>query len=344
MVYGWFNSMEPLKKPMHILVLGFDSNNKKRPGRTDAMMVVEVNPKKGIGIISVPRDLWVELPTVLHVKGKSIYPKDSEADTTSETDKNGTDFKADSDSEDQLEMVRINTVYRLGNRNFGKGMGIVALKEVLEQELDLKVDYTMAINYAGLNEVLNILGGVEVDVQCPIKDNFINAEMPGGYEPLYVPAGKTHLTSRQALLFMRSRHGRSDMDRSRRQQLVLMGLRKELLSEKNFFQLPRLFSKMMAYVSMDMEMSTVLRVTLTVKDLRGNLHGMVLRPPMVEKLKTSDGKSVLVLNTEKYEKEKRQLFKSALPGTKIRNTCPGEDVALNWKDAKKKAKEADTEE
>ncbi|MBN2340107.1 MAG: LCP family protein [Deltaproteobacteria bacterium] len=318
---GWFYSTTPLKEVKRILVLGFDQNDNKRPGRTDTMMVVEVHPKKGVGIISIPRDLWVSIPETMTVKGETLIPTLTEKEKT--RIENGPEFG------------RINTVYRLGNRRFGKGKGHRLLKQVLEDELDTEVDYTVAVNYEGFQRIIDVLGGVEVDVQCAIRDNFINESSPTGYEPLDVGAGKQKLTSRQALLFMRSRHGRTDMDRSRRQQRVMMGVRDQLFADSAFWKLPRVISELMPYVKTDMDLATVLRFAATLKTLDKRLHGMVLTPPLVERMETAEKQSVLVLNKEKFEKRKKHLYRSSLPGDRGAKTCPHVDVALHWRDKKK---------
>lgn len=319
---GWFHSTTPYKKKMRVLILGFDQNDNKRPGRTDSMMVVEIHPKKGVGIVSIPRDLWVPIPKKLEVRGAVLHP------TLRESEKEK--------SMSQEEFGRINTVYRLGDRRFGQGNGHRLLKFVLEEQLDLKVDHTIAVNYEGFQQIIDLLGGVEVDVQCPIRDNFISSGSPTGYELLEVAAGRQKLSGHQALLFMRSRHGRTDMDRSRRQQRVLLGLRERLLEDNNYWELPRIISKMMRHVKMDMDISVALRMAVSLKRLNRRLHGMVLSPPLVEQMKTPEQQSVLVLNAEKYTKKKKKLFSSALPGDRGKKVCPNIDVALNWRELKRK--------
>ena len=363
---GWFNGRKPMEKSVRVLILGFDDNGGGKKGRTDVIMVGEMDPEKGIGIISVPRDLWVPVPDELVVKGRRIVaerrPVDSEVRIDSDTaggEIADTDTKGaigplsetfDSSTEpaesaalsqkDSREFNRINAIYRLGNRYFGKGMGHLALKKVLREELNLKVDYTVAIDYEGVRQVIDAIGGVSVDVECPVQDNFVSHESPTGYQPLNVPAGRQTLSGKEALLFMRSRHGRTDMDRSRRQQKVLMALRKQVLSESNFFRLPALLSRMLRFIKTDADSDAILQMAVTAKRLRGGLHGMVLRPPMISRMKTDDGKSVVVLNAEKYNEKRKQLFSAQLPGIRDKGICPRADVALHWRKLKKEDKTA----
>ncbi|MBN2715221.1 MAG: LCP family protein [Deltaproteobacteria bacterium] len=357
---GWFHGAQSMDRNVRVLILGFDENSGAHAGRTDVIMVVEMDPKKGVGILSVPRDLWVPVPDVLEVNGTELHAKGNDlarasandvladrrmltdSTMTSDTDAvfprnaDSTDAAVDSDSlSDLREFNRINTVFRLGNRYFGKGMGYWALKKVLREELDLKVDYTVAIDYEGVRQVIDAIGGVEVDVQCPIQDNFVSPNSPGGYESLNVPAGRQILSGHQALLFMRSRHGRTDMDRSRRQQMVLFALRNQLLSDKEFLQLPRLVSQLLRFVKTDADVATILEMAVTLKHLRGGFHGLVLRTPLVSRMRTVDGKSVVVLNRKRYLKARKELFIEKLPGARKSLVCPSADVALNWRKLKK---------
>ena len=52
------------KERVNILVLGVDQRpGESGPWRTDTMMVVSVDPEsKSAGMLSIPRDLWVEIP------------------------------------------------------------------------------------------------------------------------------------------------------------------------------------------------------------------------------------------------------------------------------------------
>ena len=52
-----------LKKPIRILVLGSDSRNSNiRGSRSDANMLVQINPDKSVNLVSFPRDSYVPIP------------------------------------------------------------------------------------------------------------------------------------------------------------------------------------------------------------------------------------------------------------------------------------------
>ena len=322
MAMGWFHGVEPFRSTKRVLILGFDDDVDTYSGRTDVIIVVEVDPSKGIGIISIPRDLWVTLPPAL------IREPDSDGIESGETDGAVRDT-------DDITHNRINTIYRVGNRYLGKGKGHRALKKVLANELDLTVDFTVAIDYRAVHHIIDALGGITVDVPCPIKDNFVSRTSPSGYESLDVPAGKHTFSGQQAMLFMRSRHGRTDMDRSRRQQLILGGLRDRMMDDTHFLGLPRLAARMMRYVKTDTDMETILRLAATARRMRGRVHGMVMGTPVVNRMTTADGKSVLVLNGDIYRKRRKNLYSFSPEEAQPPQICPNADVALNWRERKR---------
>lgn len=323
LVVGWFHGMQPVDRKTNVLILGFDEVGKSYTGRTDVMIVAEVDPASGIEIISIPRDLWVTIPSELVVDG--VLRK---ADTSR---------MKPSDAPVDRNHNRINAVHRLGNRYFGKGMGLELLKRVLKDELDLSVDYTVAVGYEGVREIIDMLGGITVDVPCPIRDNFISQTSPSGYEMMDVAAGVQQFNGHQALLYMRSRHGRTDMDRSKRQHLVLKGLRERVMNERNFFALPRLVANMMTYIRTDADVKTILQLATTARHLHGRLYGMVMGAPLISAMETPDGRRVLVLNREKYLERRKKRNAVALADLQgQRAGCPGVDAALNWRNLQPK--------
>ena len=56
-------ALPPLPNTINIILLGSDHRNQDTDWRTDTMIVVMVDPRtKQAGVISIPRDLWVNIP------------------------------------------------------------------------------------------------------------------------------------------------------------------------------------------------------------------------------------------------------------------------------------------
>jgi LCP family protein required for cell wall assembly len=270
-------------------------------GRTDGIVIgVFDYAHNRVGLISVPRDLYVDIPGI--------------------------------------EQGRINTVYRVGARVLGRSKGLALLKAVIRSNLGIAIDYTAEVDFKGFIAAVDELGGITVDVKCPIEDCFWMGDET--CVPLSLTAGEHHLDGRTALLFARSRHGRTDIDRGRRQQAVLVGLKNRLVRPSTLLHLPKLFEKMGQYIQTDLTPDAMLRMGSLLKSAgRENLHGLVMRAPVVEGRETEDGKSVLVLKKPEWNRAFATLFDAPPPGAKDKGVCPASDVGLNWRERKQKTEE-----
>jgi LCP family protein required for cell wall assembly len=286
---------ESTKRVERVLLIGFDGSSGEL-GRTDGLVIAVFDyEQKQVGLISVPRDLWVDIPI--------IGPG------------------------------RINTVYRIGTRVLGREKGLALLKKVIRQTLGLSIDYAAAVNFKGFVTAVDELGGITVDVKCPIEDCFWLSGDTESCVPLSLTAGSHHIDGQTALLFARSRHGRTDIDRGRRQQAVLMGLKNRLIRPATLIGLPHLVSKLDRYVETDLPLDAILRMAfLTDEAGRQGIHGLVMKPPIVEGDTSEDKKSVLLLNKGEWRAALSKIFKAAPPGTKDRGVCPTADVGLTWRE------------
>lgn len=120
------------------------------------------------------------------------------------------------------------------------------VKEKFTNLLHTEIDYVIIINFSDFEQLIDLLGGVQihidkgfVDTQYP-KDGFENAECEPydpdygcRYETLIFREGDQHLNGNVALKFVRSRHAQgdegTDFSRSRRQQLVIGAIRSKLV-------------------------------------------------------------------------------------------------------------------
>ncbi len=279
----------------HVLLLGFDGPMSP-PGRTDAILILSIDPDAGeIGVVSVPRDLWVDIPG--------------------------------------LEPGRINTVFRIAEARLGPGTGHALLKAVIARELGIEIQRTVAVDMQGFGEIVDLLGGVWVDVDCPIQDNFVSPGSPNGYEPLVLERGRQKLDGHTALLYSRSRHGRSDLDRARRQQTVLIGLWKRLARLETVGRLPALLQKIAGHVRTDIDLETALEYAALFASVGlDGLHGLVLVEPTVYQWRSPDGRSVLRLDKARLRASLERLFDAPKPGKRLEPTCRPANAALHWKD------------
>lgn len=99
--------------------------------------------------------------------------------------------------------------------------GVDASMNTLEQLYGIDISYYARVNFTSLIEIVDALGGVDVDSQIAFS--------AGGYEFV---EGKNHLDGKQALAFSRERHSFEDGDnqRGKNQEAVLTAILQKAMS------------------------------------------------------------------------------------------------------------------
>ena len=190
---------------LQIMLLGTDRRPPKGDWRTDTMILVSIDPEEQlVSLVSIPRDLYVDIPG----HGKT----------------------------------RLNMADGFGEAEHYPGGGPALLRRMLEENVGLTFDRYIRIDFQGFVEMIDELGGVDVDVRCPTELWVPNMKAPGEYLLLrsFSP-GLHHLDGELALIYSRCRAHTAAFDRDRRQREVLLALRKRVLELGIPGLLPRLF-------------------------------------------------------------------------------------------------------
>ena len=193
-----------------VLVLGLD----RRPEqgyvvRSDVLMLVTANPRAPqLGLLSIPRDLYVEIPGY----GES----------------------------------RINTAHFWGERDEPGGGPDLAMRTVAET-FGVPVDRYVRVDFDAFSAVVDAAGGVEVVVEERIVDHAYPTE-DYGTTRIEIPAGRQRMGGERALQYVRSRHGSSDFDRAERQQQVMRALVQQLSAPTNWPRLPAVVAAALQHV------------------------------------------------------------------------------------------------
>ena len=138
------------------------------------------------------------------------------------------------------QRVKINTVHAIGEINHHPGGGPALLAETMSALLGYPVDYYVRINFDGFRQIIDQMGGVDIDVPVAINDPLF-PDNAYGYDPLYIPAGHIHMDGTLALKFARTRHIDSDYGRERRQQQLVLALKQKMTQPGELARLlPRL--------------------------------------------------------------------------------------------------------
>jgi len=178
------------------VIVGVDAGVDRNTYGTDTMIVVSMDPAtETVSMISVPRDM-VDVPLA---DGRTYRGK----------------------------INGLVSFVRHHPRQFPKndGTGFDVLMGALGKLLDIKIDYYAAVTLGGFVQVVNTLGGVDVNVARAFCDpRYLEYGFTRGFS---ITAGKHHLNGNQALAYARVRKaaGESDFTRAARQQEVLSGIR-----------------------------------------------------------------------------------------------------------------------
>lgn len=289
-----------LKNTRNILVVGLDRRpDGSGPSLTDTLVVVVLDERsQHVGLISIPRDLYVDIP-----QEDASFAKE-----------------------------RINTVYSSARR--GKRDPIELLKRVVEDTLQLPIQHALALDLGVFERAVDAVGGVTVDVPCALADNFIDSRVDGGRRLLDVDEGAQHMDGATAAMYARSRHGRSDFHRARRQQAILVGVQRALTG-LGIVKFPELFGELESSVETDMrriELLSLARRALQIDPT--HLHGYVIGEPQVKGVMTVDGKAVLEPDFEAIDVELGKLFSAPSPGAGSKaQPCVAKDAALKFQHA-----------
>lgn len=98
--------------------------------------------------------------------------------------------------------------------------------ETVSNFLDLPVDYYATVNFISFKQIIDAVGGIDVNVPYNINSEY--AKDNSG--DLLIPKGNQHLNGEQALIFSRIRKVDDDIQRGNRQQEVIKATIKSALS------------------------------------------------------------------------------------------------------------------
>ncbi|MFD7262047.1 LCP family protein [Streptomyces sp. NPDC059874] len=151
--------------------------------RTDSMMIL-AKCSSGNTMISLPRDSDVEIPSFVGSQSGKKFPA-------------------------QGRRVKLNAAYAED--------GPELLVRTVEHNTGLRIDHYAEIGFAGFANIVDALGGVELDIEQGFKDEKSGADFK---------AGKQTLNGEQSLAFVRTRYAfaESDLQRTKNQQKFLAAL------------------------------------------------------------------------------------------------------------------------
>ena len=203
---------DSLPDVMSVLILGLDSD--AAAVRSDTILLLTLNRLNDeINIISIPRDMRVEIP------GRG--------------------------------MDKINHAHAFG--------GVALTREAVENFLGIRVDYYMTTDFNGFKNVVDIMGGIEYDVEKKMR--YYASDVTIELDP-----GPQLLDGEKALQYVRWRSdGYGDLGRVERQQKLLKVLLEEMIAFRNVLKVHRLIPELAQNIKTDLELSQAILLVNKLK-------------------------------------------------------------------------------
>src|SRR5690606_13980241 len=188
---------------------GPDGIISKNSFRTDTIIVASYNyDTEKVTMLSIPRDLWVEVPAFGDV---------------------------------QRQSMKINGVYAIGDVYNYPGGGQALLSKVISDLFDVPIHYSARIDFEGFRKAIDSVGGIDLvvknsftDYQYPIEGKEDAWPISTRYKVLSFESGLQHMDGQTALEFARNRHASgiegTDFARADRQQLVITAFKEKIFA------------------------------------------------------------------------------------------------------------------
>jgi LCP family protein required for cell wall assembly len=257
---------------VNILLFGKGGPGHEGPDLTDTLILASIDPvNKTSTLVSVPRDTWVSVPGYGSSKINAVYAN--------------------------AKYRSLNTSPK--DKAKAEKAGIEATQGVVSQVLGVPVHYYAMIDFQAFKQAIDTVGGVTINVPADLVDPSVAWENNGS--PVLARKGTQTMNGKQALLYVRSRHGsaRGDFDRTERQRLVIAALSHKVLSAGTYanpIKISQLMSAFGDHVSTDLSVNNALRLMTIAKGMDMNQMksiGLADPPNVLVQTDNMNGQSVI---------------------------------------------------
>ena len=161
---------------------------------------------------------------------------------------------------------------RYAKINSAAAYGTSCVISTVEQLTDITIDYYVKINFKGVVDLVDALGGIEVDIEAP-DYNYNHGVNCGGRfceqnsdretganEMIYLDPGLQTINGEEALAYARCRHLylQSDIDRNRHQQQVVEAIAKKAASLDSLSKIEEILNAVTKNITTNMSSKQIL--------------------------------------------------------------------------------------
>jgi len=191
---------------INVLLLGMGGPNHPGGLLTDSIMILSIKPKeKKVAMLSIPRDLYVPINGYGNGKINSAFSSGYNNYMANDCQsKNRSDCEKDAMSQ-----------------------GAKISSETISQVTGLPIHYYITAEFSGFEKIIDLLGGIDINVDKAIYDPYFPDQSMKGYAAFRMNAGQQHMDGVTALKYARSRETTSDFDRAARQQKIIVAVKEK---------------------------------------------------------------------------------------------------------------------
>lgn len=230
---------------VNILLLGKGGSGHDGPDLTDTIMIASVDTcQKDAALLSIPRDLYVQVPGDGSMKINSVYAINKQQ-----------------------------ALYEGKSKKQAEAIGIEAIEKTIEDVIDLPINYYAMVDFEGFRKAIDTVGGITVNADEALYDPSVAWE--NNYNSQLAVKGENNFDGKQALLYARSRHGsaRGDFDRSERQRQVIVALREKIFTLGTFgnpVKVTQLISAFGGHVRTNLSVEDIMKLYDIAKEIDGS--------------------------------------------------------------------------
>lgn len=197
--------------------------------------------------------------------------------------------------------AKLNSAYYWGNQKQKDG-GLILAKSEVEKIVGAPVHYGVVVDFSGFKKIIDVLGGIEVDVERSFTDKKYpipgreNDDCGGNdseylcrYETIQFEKGKQIMDGETALKFARSRNAEgdegTDFARAARQEKVLETIKKKALSRQILLspkKIINLINVVLESLETDIDPSAAAILARRVLEARDDVYSHVLPESLLE--------------------------------------------------------------
>lgn len=273
-----------------ILIMGldYDDTEARKTPRTDSMMIASLDPQTlTAGVMSIPRDTWVNIP--------------------------GFDYG------------KINTAYFLGESYQLPGGGAGLAVDTVENFIGVPINYYAQIDFDAFVKFIDEIGGVAINVPKKIKVSIMGGYTVHGTKGDFVreekalKPGVQTLDGATALAYARDRHtDGGDFDRAYRQQQVVQAVRAKILNMNMLPTLiakaPQLYNDLSSGIHTNLSLSQIIQLAMYAAQIpSSNIKYGLLGPETALNGVSPDGQAILIPLMEEFRKVRDNTFATSGP-------------------------------